>query len=114
MAIAAFTAGASTRSTNGTWAALASGDTGAPVEVDASAVVTVQCTGGTFAGQTLTWEASLDGANWAVCSDIKGTAMTLTAPGLLGVGPAIRWIRPNLGGAGATGVTCALVAARWG
>ena len=112
MAIAAFTYDAQQRNSTGAWAALASGDTGAPVQVAPDALISVQAISGTFAAQTLTWEGSLDGVNFVQLPDIKGVLMAMTAPGLLGVGQPIQWIRPNMGGAGASAVITRLVAVR--
>ena len=117
MAIAAFTADAQQRYLSGAWAAMASGDTGAPQQIDPSALVTVSTISGTFSAQTLTWEGSIEEGTptaWFPIPDIKGVLMTQTAAGILGTGQPVRWIRPNMGGAGATAIVTRVTAVRAG
>jgi hypothetical protein len=114
MAIQAFTADAQSRFTSGVWAALSTGDIGAPLQVDPTAIITVHCTAGTFGGSTLTWQGSLDGTNWDTIPDIKGVLMTQTATGILGVGQPIQFIRPSVAAGAGSGIICRIVVARMG
>lgn len=84
-----------------TWSALATGDTGAPLQgpgfTDASFQV-----GGTFGGATVVIEGSNDGITYGTLVDPFNTALSFTAANSpTQVLPIVLWIRPRVsGGAG--------------
>lgn len=84
-----------------TWPALATGDTGQPLQgpgfTDASYQV-----GGTFGGATVIIEGSNDGTNYITLVDPFNVALSFTAAALAQVLPICLWIRPRIsGGSGA-------------
>jgi len=81
---------------NVTWAAMATGDTGAPYDlVNARAVAGAVQIEGTFSGATVTLQASNNGTNWYAVKDISGSDIALTAAGLREFSTAARYLRPS-------------------
>lgn len=92
-----------------TWAGLANGDTGAPVEYGGYADRSAQVTGTFGTGGTAKIEGSNDGTNFAQLHDPGQTAIGFQAAGLLAVAEATRSIRPNISaGDGDTDLTVTL------
>lgn len=88
------------------WDALASGDDGAPLELnDLAADVSVQAIGADFGGGTLGIEGANDDApSFAALADPGGTAIGLTAAGITALRDQPLRLRPVLsGGVGGTG-----------
>lgn len=96
-----------------TWALLANGDTGSPVEGVDFADRTVQI-GGTFGvGGSVTLEGSNDGTTYFALTDPQGNAVTKTAAGLEVLEESPRYIRPNVtAGDGTTSLTATIWARR--
>ena len=102
--------------TNGaliTWAALANGDTGAPVEGVDFADRTVQV-GGTFGvGGSVTLQGGNDNVQWDALTDPQGNAITKTAVGLEVIEEGPRYVRPSVtAGDGTTAITVTIWARR--
>lgn len=81
-----------------TWAALATGDTGAPLKgpgfTDASYQVS-----GTFGGATVVIEGSNDGVTYGTLVDPFNVAISFTAAaGPIQILPICLWIRPRVSG----------------
>lgn len=89
-----------------TWASMANGDVGAPVEGVDYADRTVQF-GGTFgAGGSVTLKGSNDGTNYIALTDPQGNAITKTAAALEVIEEAPRLSRPEVtAGDGTTSIT---------
>lgn len=90
------------------WETMAKGDvgigtdagTGDNLGMSAFADRTVTVTG-TFDGETLTMQGSLDASNWFTLTDQVGADLTFTAAGMKMVAELVRYIRPSLSGSGA-------------
>lgn len=84
-----------------TWLALATGDTGEPVQSALFGDKSVQATG-TFGGATVNLQGSNDGGvTWANLSDPQGAAIALAAAGIEQVLEYTGLVRPiAVGGAG--------------
>jgi hypothetical protein len=88
-----------------TWAAMATGDTGAPLQgpgfTDASYQV-----GGTFGGATVVIEGSNDGTTYGTLVDPFNVALSWTAAnGPTQVLPICRYIRPRISGGSGAAIT---------
>lgn len=86
-----------------TWAALLTGNTGAPVLNPTYRERIVQASG-TFGGATVVMEGSNDGTNWVTLTDTAATPanISFTATGIKKILMTTKFIRPNVsGGAGA-------------
>lgn len=79
-----------------TWASMANGDTGAPVEWGQYADRSIQFDGTFGTGGTIKWQVSNDGTNWFDATDPQGNAISKTAAALEQVAEATRWARPNV------------------
>lgn len=85
-----------------TWAAMASGDTGTPVDISRWGAASIQCTAGTIGTSTL--QGSNDGAVWGAI----GAGLTIAAANRVDLVPiGVRFVRPNVG-AGGTGAIVVL------
>lgn len=91
-----------------TWANLASGDVGAPVDYVGHADRTVQVTG-SFGGATVTLQGSLDKENWATLNDAQGNPIQITEARIEAVTELVLWIRPSVAGGTSTDVTVNLL-----
>lgn len=93
-----------------TWANMANGDTGQPIELvdlpDRSAQVV-----GTFGvGGNCDIEGSNDGSNYSVISDPYGNALSFTAAGLKQVMDISGSVRPHItAGTGSTSISVSMV-----
>lgn len=115
MTVQAFTPDSQQRFFAGAWAAMATGDTGAPQAIEPSALVTVVTQAGTFGSGQVTWEASFDGGTtWVPCIDIKGTLINQSQVAATGLGTGYPMVRPNCNGTGASGIICRILAVRAG
>lgn len=82
------------------WQAMATGDTGAPVENQTFSDRSIQFVG-TFGGATVVLEGSNDGTNWVTLTDPASVALSFTSAGLKQILQVTRYMRPNVsGGAG--------------
>lgn len=98
-----------------TWAALANGDDGAPVDFRQFCDNrSVQVAGTPGAGFGLNIEGSNDGGvNWATLSNQAGSALALTAVGIKSVAENTLLLRPRVtGGDGTTSITVTAVLRR--
>lgn len=91
-----------------TWAAMATGDTGAAIRYAGAADRTVQIVG-TFSGSTVTLQGSLDGDNWAALTDAQGNAIAMAAAGLEAITELVRFVRPVVTGGSGAGLTVMLL-----
>ena len=95
------------------WAALANGDSGDPLQMGGSVERSVQVTGTFGAGGTIVIEGSNDGTNYATIEDSAGTALSKTAAFVEAIGPAVRYLRPRVtAGDGTTALVVTLFAKR--
>lgn len=79
-----------------TWANLANGDSGTPVEIVGFSDRSVQVVGTFGAAGSVTAEGSNDGTNYAALSDPQGSAITRTAVGVKAVSELTRYFRPRV------------------
>lgn len=94
-----------------TWTPLLNGDVGDAFELSDFADKSVQVDGTFGVGGSVTLQGSNDLVNWYALSDPQGVALTFTAAGLKAVGPATRYVRPNVtAGDGTTSLTVTLFA----
>lgn len=96
-----------------TWAAMANGDTGGPIEAAEFADRTMQFTGTFGAGGSVSGQGSNDGTNYATLADPQGNALTATAAKIEQVLECVRYLRPNVtAGDGTTSLTVTMFARR--
>jgi hypothetical protein len=94
------------------WANLANGDDGAPVQYTHFADRSVQVSG-TFGGATVHIEGSIDGTNYEVLTDPQGNNLSLVAAKIEAITEATRYIRPRVsGGDGTTSINVAILVRR--
>lgn len=113
MAVQDFTAvkinGLAGRSTVVKWAAVLTGNTGAPFENPAFSDRSVQVTG-TFGGATVTIEGSNDGITWFVLTDTSAASLSFAVAGLKQILQVARYMRPVVtGGAGSLDINLLIV-----
>lgn len=97
-----------------TWAGLANGDTGAPVELTEFPDRTVQIGTGaeSFGGGTMVLEGSLDGVTYFTLKDPFGSSISTLVNALATVLELTRYVRPSLSGGAAGSVTVRLLLRR--
>jgi hypothetical protein len=97
-----------------TWTGLLNGDTGTPVEVPAAfGDRTMQVSGTTGVGGSITLEGSNDNTNFIALTDPQGNAVTKTAAAMEVIEEAPRYVRPNVtAGDGSTSFTVTVWARR--
>lgn len=78
------------------WAALANGDSGAPIDYLAFADRSVQIVGTFGVGGSVTIEGTNDGTNYVALTDPQGNAITKTAAAIEAVSEVPRSIRPRV------------------
>lgn len=97
------------------WAAMATGDTGQPVDWAGHADRSVQVFG-TFGGSSVAIEGSNDAGptptNWNVLTDPQGNALNITAAGLERVTEDTCWVRPNITGGTGSPITVQMLLRR--
>lgn len=79
-----------------TWAALANGDTGGPVDWVDFADRCFQVTGTFGANGSVTMQGSNDGTNWSALSDPQGSALTFTSSRIEQALELPRYVRPSV------------------
>jgi hypothetical protein len=95
-----------------TWTPLAaSGDVGQALQRTDLSDRSVQVSG-TFSGTTLVFEGSNDGVNYFTLSNPAGSALSLTAAGLMQVTEATAWVRPHVTAGSGAALTVTLTARR--
>lgn len=87
-----------------TWANLATGDTGAPIQGSGFTDRSFQI-GGTFGGSTVVIEGSNDGTTYATLKDPFGNSLSFTAAGFAQVIEIARYMRPRVSGGAAASIT---------
>lgn len=93
-----------------TWAALANGDTGAPVFQPALPNRVMQVSGTFGVGGSVTLKGSIDGVNYYVLRDDAGVAIAVTAAGMVQVGDHASYVMPEVtAGDGSTALTVSLL-----
>jgi len=90
------------------WSALATGDTGAPIQGVGLSDRSVQFTG-TFGGATVVLEGSNDGTNYVTLTDPAGVALSFTSAGLKQLLQITRYMRPSVSGGAAVAINCHLL-----
>lgn len=89
--------------------AMANTDVGDALQAAEYSDKTVQVEGTWGAGGEFTLQGSNDGTNWATLNDALGTAIVLSADGLVSILEAPLYIRPNItAGDGATALNVTL------
>lgn len=89
-----------------TWAAMANGDVGLPVELVGFSDRSVQIIGTFGTGGNAKIEGSNDGTNYVVLSDPQGTALDATTARIKAVSELTRYFRPRISaGDGTTALT---------
>jgi hypothetical protein len=95
-----------------TWTPLAaSGDAGQPLQRVDLPDRSVQVAG-TFAGATIVFEGSNDGANWFTLSSPSGAALSFTAAGLMQVNLPVAFVRPHVTSGSGASLTVTMTARR--
>lgn len=84
-----------------TWASLASGDSGAGIEVGYAKSLSMQLSG-TFTATTVLIEGSNDGTTYYTMDDIEGTAISKTAAAFSEIRDRPKYIRPRISAGGAS------------
>lgn len=79
-----------------TWAALANGDSGAPVQGPGWADRSFQVEGTFGSGGTVLIEGSNDGTNYRTLNDPFGNALSLTSAGVFELTQIALWMRPRV------------------
>lgn len=96
-----------------TWAAMANGDSGTPVQLDAFADRSLQVTGTFGVGGSCTLEGSNDGVNYFALHNPQGTLIAQTAAGLVQILELTLWVRPRVtAGDGTTSLVAVMTAGR--
>ncbi len=94
-----------------TWANMANGDTGEPIDWPAYADRSVQVVGTFGAAGSVSMEGSNDGTNFVALSDPRGNAMAVTSAKIEQVEDCTFQTRPNVtAGDGTTSLTVTLFA----
>lgn len=92
------------------WAAMANGDSGAPVSVPNEADRSIQFTGTFGAGGTVLMEGSNDGVTYFTLTDPSNTAISATAAALKQITEETLWLRPRVtAGDGTTAIIATLI-----
>ena len=93
-----------------TWANLANGDDGGPIELANFADRSVQVVGTFGVGGNVRIEGSLDGSNYAVLTDPQGNNLDVQAAKIEAITELVRWIRPRVtAGDGTTSLTVTML-----
>ena len=93
-----------------TWAGLANGDDGAPVELSFLSDRSVQVVGTFGVGGAVVIEGSNDGVNYATLTDPQGNALSVSAAKIESVMEVVRFIRPRVpAGDGTTSLSVVLL-----
>lgn len=92
------------------WSGIVTGDTivALPVTGYNASLISAQV-GGTFGGATVTLEVSNDGVTYAGAKDLHGTAVSLTAAGLVQVPSSAMYIKPVVTSGSANSIDVTLV-----
>lgn len=93
-----------------TWANLANGIDGAPLDQSQYTDKSVQVTGNFGANGNLQLQGSNDGVNWNVLTDPQGAALNISAGAIKFVAEATRYIKPVVtSGDGTTALTVTIL-----
>jgi hypothetical protein len=94
------------------WTPLAAtGDIGQPLQRVDLPDRSVQVAG-SFAGATIVFEGSNDGANWFTLSSPSGAALSFTAAGLMQVNMPVAFVRPHVTSGSGASLTLTMTARR--
>ena len=97
-----------------TWTPLANGDDGGPIDPNKGAQIfadkTVHVYGNFGTGGTLVVQGSNDGTQWVTLNDHVGTAISLTALGLVAIAENPAYIRPFISAGTGVSLTCIISA----
>jgi hypothetical protein len=92
------------------WAALANGDDGAPIQLPFLSDRSVQVSGTFGVGGNVRIEGSLDGVNYAVLTDPQGNNLDLSSAKIESVMEVVQFIRPRVtAGDGTTSVNVTIL-----
>jgi hypothetical protein len=97
---------------NFTWATMANGDTGAPVNFPGNADKTIQVTGTFGAAGSCTLQGSNDGVNYFALTNPTGTTIAMIVAGIQAVTEACQFVRPAVTAGDGTTALVAVVYAR--
>lgn len=93
-----------------TWANMANGDDGAPIELAQFADRSVQVVGTFGVGGNVRIEGSINGTDYAPLTDPQGNNLDITAPKIEAIIEVVRYIRPRVtAGDGSTLVTVSIL-----
>lgn len=96
------------------WAALANGDSGAPMIMPGSNLRSIQVNGTFGSGGTILLEGSNDGTNYYTLTDPQGNAISKTAAGIEAIEEITIYVRPRVSaGDGTTSLTATLMLGRF-
>lgn len=96
-----------------TWADLANGDTGQPLEMPGSSDRSIQVFGTFGTGGNLRIQGSNNGINWHVLTDPQGNQINLTSAHIEQIMEVTRYIRPQVSaGDGTTSLTASILVRR--
>jgi len=96
-----------------TWASMANGDSGQPLEMPGSADRTIQVNGTFGTGGNLRLEGSNDGVNYVVLTDPQGNALDITIAKIETITEITRYMRPRVtAGNGSTSLTVTMLVRR--
>lgn len=92
------------------WSGIVTGDTinSLPVAGYAASMISAQVSG-TFGGATVTLEVSNDGTNFFGAKDVTGTAISLTAAGLVQLQTSAAYVKPVVTSGSANSIDVSLV-----
>ena len=90
------------------WEGLANGDEGTPITLPQLADRSVQVEG-VFDGGTVEIKGSIDGVNYHTLSDLRGSAITLTATRIKAISEIVRYIKPVVSGGAGTNISTHLL-----
>lgn len=93
-----------------TWASMANGDDGEPIELANFADRSVQVTGTFGAGGSVRIEGSNDGVNYAPLTDPQGNNLDILSAKIEAISEVVRYIRPRVtAGDGTTAITVCML-----
>lgn len=84
------------------WNAIGNADVGTPVVIPRNVGALTFGVSGTFGSATVVLQGSIDGVNYVTLKDMNGTAISITANGIVSMGNPPPFLRPSSSGGTAT------------